>query len=93
MSQGLSVFVLCQPQHVGSQPGLTLFKVTGMLLLTDTYPPQGDKHAQKLYMTLTDMAASSGNSEKNEETFIESSESKHFLPILDRIRVICPLPN
>ena len=28
MSQGLSVFVLCQPQHVGSQAGLTLLKVT-----------------------------------------------------------------
>ena len=38
MSQGLSVFVLCQPQHVGSQAGLTLLKMTGMLLLTDAWP-------------------------------------------------------
>lgn len=82
MSQGLSVFVLCQPQHVGSQPGLTLLKVTGMLLLTDTYPPQGDKHAQKLYMTLTDMAASSGNSEKMRKPLSKAPRANISFPSL-----------
>ena len=87
---------MTQLEDISNVPGslcLCPLPASACWLTSWVNPPQGDKHAQKLYATLTDMAASIGNSEKNEETFIESSQSKHSLPILDRNRVICPLPN